>query len=88
MHVGDDESEGGCLEEDADVTDRLSHALDVEEVAVVGSFQDAAGVGAASHVAGDPYVVGGAVGGVCLVVALALEPGRDTGVEAGVRVPL
>ena len=53
--------------------------MDVEEVAVIGGFPDAAGVSAPSHVAGDPDVVWGAVEGVCWVVAVALEPGGDAG---------
>ena len=46
------------------VIDRLGHALDSEEVAVVGCFPYAAGVSVAGHVAGDPDVVGGSVRGM------------------------
>jgi len=51
------------LVEDAGVKYRLSHALDFEEVAIVRGLPDAAGVGA-SHVTGDPNVVGGTIGSV------------------------
>ena len=68
--------------EDTGVVDRLGHFLNVNEVSVVGSFPDATGVRAASHVAGDPYVVGFTVRVVGGVVAIVRKPGRDTSVYA------
>jgi hypothetical protein len=69
--MGDDETVSRAFVKDACVVDRLGHFLNVNEVSVVGSFPDTTGVRAASHVAGDPYVVGFTVcvvGGVVAVV--------------------
>ena len=73
MYVGDVKAVLGFFEEDASVVDRLGHALDGEEVAVVCGFPDAAGVSAAGllgHVACDAYVVRGSCGVVRGVVAV------------------